>query len=208
MPSTCTTDPVHGKAISTDRRVVRESPRDVPVRNEVDVLVVGGGPAGVGAALAAASAGARTLIVERAGCLGGMWTTGYVNPFFEYHHKGWIVRELVDRLDAAGAWRHLDWLHISLFDIETMARTLDGMAAEAGVEVWFNVHLSDAIVQGDAIRGIILESKAGREAVLARAVIDCTGDGDVAARAGAAYEMGRDANGLAQSDTLMFEIEG
>ena len=72
----------------------------VPILGEYDVIVAGGGPAGIGAALAAARHGAKTLIVERFGCLGGMWTAGLVNPLFDYENKGGIVQEIVDHINA------------------------------------------------------------------------------------------------------------
>ena len=77
-----------------------------PVAADVDVLV-GAGPAGVGAALAAARGGARTLLVERHGMLGGVWTAGLLNPFYDFKSKGWLVAEIIQRLEAAGAWA--DW---------------------------------------------------------------------------------------------------
>jgi hypothetical protein len=172
----------------------------------VDVLVVGGGPAGVGAALAAGREGAKTLLVERHGMLGGMWTAGLINPLFEFHKKGWIVAELIQRLESEGAWRP----HRSrnTFDIEVMVRLLETMMAEAKVEFWYHVLMTDTVVEQGRVRGVVMESKAGREAVLAKVVVDCTGDGDVAARAGAPYELGRLSDGLMQPMTLMFEIEG
>lgn len=194
----------HAHTISL--QTVTESPRETPVVAEVDVLVVGGGPAGVGAALAAAREGASTLLIERHGMLGGMWTAGLVNPFFEFHKKGWLVAELVQRLTTEGAWRPHP--SRSTFDTETMMRLLETMMAEAGASFWYHSLVADTIVEDDQVRGVIVESKAGREAVLAAVTVDCTGDGDVAARAGVPYELGRLGDGLMQPMTLMFEIDG
>jgi len=192
--------------VAGDDRGVHEAPRETPVRRRVEVLVAGGGPAGVGAALAAAREGARTLLVERHGMLGGMWTAGLVNPFFESHRNGWLVSELVERLRARGAWRQ--WRFAYTFDPEAMKAELEAMMQQAGVELLYHTLCVDTVVEGGTARGAIIESKAGREAVLADVVVDCTGDGDVAARAGAPFELGRLADGLVQPMTLMFEIEG
>ena len=198
-------DSIHAMSLD-DTAAVIEQPRRTPVVRDVDVLVVGGGPAGVGAALAAGRAGAKTLLVERHAVLGGMWTAGMVNPFFDFRKKGWLVAELIARLEAEGAW----YSHPSrsTFDYETMVRTLEAMMTEAGVEFWYHVLMTDTIVEDACVRGVVVESKAGREAILARVVIDCTGDGDVAARAGVPYELGRPLDGLMQPMTLMFEVDG
>ena len=114
---------------------IREE-RRTPVAGEYDVIVVGGGPAGIGAAIAAGRAGACTLLIEKYGCLGGMWTSVLVNPLFDYKNKGGLVQEIVDRLDAAGqsvlvAGGMYD------FDIEEMKYLLDEMTGEAHVEILF-----------------------------------------------------------------------
>lgn len=194
----------HPMQVAKDGKAVVESPRRTPVAADVDVLVVGGGPAGVGAALAAAREGARTLVVERFGMLGGMWTAGLVNPIFETERKGWLVAELIQRLQDAKAW--MKWHWAATFDTEVMKRTLEEMMAAAKAEFWYYSSVVDAVVEGNVVRGAIVESKAGREAVLARVVVDASGDGDLAARAGAPYEFGRLEDGLVQPVTLMFEI--
>ena len=189
---------------------VTEAARRTPVVAEVDVLVAGGGPAGVGAALSAARAGATAMLVERYGCLGGLWTSGLVNPLFDHANKGGILRELIGELKARGCWRD-DPLRpgfLTTFDIEQMKCLLDERMAEAGVEVLFGAWVADAIVEGGRVRGVLVESKPGRGAILAKVVVDCTGDGDAAARAGAPFEKGRPEDGLMQPLTLMFRLSG
>ncbi|MBI5832573.1 MAG: FAD-dependent oxidoreductase, partial [Armatimonadetes bacterium] len=197
-------DEVHGMRIEPG--AVLEAPRRTPLRADVDVLVCGAGPAGLGAALAAAREGARVLLCERWGEPGGVWTAGLLNPFFEPYGRGWVVDELRARLESAGAWRR--WLFAHCFDTEAMRRTLEAMLAESGVELLYGTLVADAVVEDGRVRGAILESKAGREAVTARVCIDATGDGDLAARAGCPYELGRERDGLTQPMTLMFEIRG
>jgi hypothetical protein len=196
----------HGMQIDRTNRTVTEAPRRTPVAADVDVLVVGGGPTGVGAALAAAREGARTLVIERHGMLGGVWTAGLLNPLFDFQRKGWIVADLVERLKKAQAWQA--WKFSWTFDVEAMKLLLEKMFAEAQAQSWYYSFAADAIVDQGRLRGVIVESKSGREAVLAKVVIDCTGDGDVAARAGVPYRLGRLGPSTCQPMTLMFEIDG
>ncbi len=178
---------------------------DTPVVSTHDVIVVGGGPAGVGAALAAARGGSNTLLVESYGFLGGMWTMGMVNPIFDYENKGGICQEIHDRIEAAGMGVR-NGPDIWNFDVESMKRLLDQMAREAGVHLLYHTAFSRPVLTDDAVQGIIVENKGGRSAYLAKVVIDCTGDGDIAMRAGAPYGVGRDKDGKAQPMTLMFRM--
>ena len=196
----------HPMSVDRERLRIEEAPRRTPIAADVDVLVVGGGPTGVGAALAAAREGARTLLIERHGMLGGVWTAGLLNPFFDFKRKGWLVEELVRRLQEAGAWQTWKWS--ATFDTEAMKLLLETLMADAGVTTWYYSFMADTIVEDTQVRGVIVESKSGREAVLAKVVVDCSGEGDVAARAGAPYWLGRMDDGLCQPMTLMFEIEG
>jgi hypothetical protein len=108
-------------------------------------------------------------------------------------------------LRARNAWRD-GVLHT--FDQEEMVHLLENMMDEAGCEYWYHILMTDTIVNDGHVAGVLIESKAGREAILAKVTIDCTGDGDVAARAGVPYELGRIEDGLLQPMTLMFEIDG
>ena len=180
---------------TTDRvQTVLEPARHIPVRDEVDVLVAGGGLGGVSAAVAAARAGARTLLVERNGFPGGVATAGmccsvfncYYTPSHELIVKGNAL-EFVDELAKAegpGSRWHDHKGHI-IYDIERGKLALIELLERAGVHYLFDTMVANAVMEGDTIRGVVVESKSGREAVRAKAVVDATGDADVAHMAGA-----------------------
>ncbi len=195
-------------------KTFHEPARDIPVWGEYDVVVAGAGPAGVVAALAAGRNGAKTLIVEQTNALGGMMTTGLHHHLCSFGTAGrgrrrivaGIIKEITDRLVAMGAGQEVG----QNFDYEpeAMKRLLDDMMEEAGVDVLFYTFVADAIVKDDVVKGIIIQNKSGRQAVFAKQVVDATGDGDVAYRAGAAFDFGRPQDGLTQPTTLMFRIGG
>lgn len=177
---------------------------ETPVVGTYDVIVAGGGPAGIGAALAAARSGVKTLLVEQYGFLGGMWTAGMVIPIWDWENKGGIMQEIIDRLAASG---HTIYTGPLLgFDIEAMKVLLDQMMQESGVDILFHSYFSAPVLDGNVLKGIVVENKSGREAYLAHTVIDCTGDGDVAARSGAPFKMGRDEDAAMQPMTMMFKL--
>jgi len=182
---------------------IRES-LETPVMGEYDVIVAGAGPAGCGAAIAAARAGAKTLLIDRANCPGGMWGTGFMNPLFDHKNKGGILAELIAELDAAGQWGGF-W-GIS-FHYEYMKHLLDRKLSEAGAEVILNTTVTRTLCDGNTVTGVITENIDGRCAYLSKILIDCTGDGSAAASAGCAYEIGGEA-GIAdlQAMTLMFLV--
>ena len=178
--------------------------------SEHDVIVAGGGTAGIAAAVAAARNGADTILVERYGFLGGTMTAGLVNPFMTFHAgkeqiiKG-IFQEIIDRLKDTGGYDE----KTKAFDSEIMKLVLDQMIKEADVKLLLHTYITDALVtKENIIKGIEAYNKSGRQVVLGKVIIDATGDGDVAVMAGAPYEKGREEDGLTQPMTLNFRMGG
>ncbi len=172
---------------------IREPARDTPVVAEVDVLVCGGGPAGTAAAVAAARAGSHTMLVERYGCLGGLATGGLVlvlPPLTRDGHQviGGIGQETLKTLIASGEADYRSARGSSLFDPEGLKWLSDRMCLEAGVELRLHSWVVGVFGERGRPQGVIVESKAGRQAIRAQMIVDCTGDGDVAACAGAGFE--------------------
>lgn len=179
--------------------------QSIPVRNTCDVLVVGAGPAGVGAALTAARSGATVTLVEYGGKLGGMWTLGLLSPFFDNKFNEGLNQELRQTLSERGKWGGL-W-DIS-FDPTEMAMILDEKALDANIDVLFYTIAQEPIVEDGVIKGVVVHNKSGAQAILAKVVIDCTGDGDIAARAGVPFDYGRPGDGCFQPMTMMFKLGG
>jgi hypothetical protein len=174
----------------------------LPILDSVDVLVCGGGVAGIAAAVAAARAGARTLLLERAGFLGGTATGAMmaliVIPFDDL---AGFPREFFQRLSADhGAHRGG---RVVPWDTEAYKLTSLEMVLESGAEVLLYTWISDAIVIDGRVAGVVVENKSGRQAVLAKVTIDASGDGDVAARAGVACVVGREADAAMRPATVM-----
>lgn len=157
-------------------------PREIPVIRDVDVLVAGGGYAGFGAAMAAARAGKKVLLVEQQSCLGGLVTMGLVALTYSYVED--IGLDLFVKLTEAGAVKG------RFVDPEKTKWVLEHMLLDAGVELLFCTTVTDAIVEGDVIRGAVIFNKSGYSAIYAKRVIDASGDGDLAAYAGVPFESG------------------
>ena len=175
---------------------VRENAHDLPVRGEYDVIVCGAGLGGTAAATAAARAGAKTLLIERNSFLGGVATAGMCCSIFNCYYTGGesrrlgttgIAVEVANAMaDATGYGRkwHDHKGHI-IYDIERGKLVLQELVENAGAELLLQAWTAGAIVENDVVRGVIVETKSGREAIRAKVVVDATGDADVAARAGA-----------------------
>ena len=195
------------------RRQSRETQR-------YDVIIVGGGPAGTAAAVAAARAGSRTLLIEREGFLGGMATSASVPAFGPYTNGeadliGGIGREILEELKDGGyespfydrkpdRIEGLDWYPI---DPERLKLVLDRMVGSSGCEVLFHTIVAEAECQGGCIQAVRVLHKGGYRWISADYFIDCSGDGDLAAMAGAGWEYGDD-NGRVQAGTLCFRVAG
>ncbi len=171
---------------------------------DYDVAVIGGGPAGSAAAIAAARMGARTLLVERLGYLGGMATSGMVVPHFEAARCG-ISIELAERMRKLGGFGTTYW-DVS-YDPELWKHVSERMAVEAKVELLMYSQLTATRMNGDDIAALVVQTKGGPIEVQARVYVDSTGDGDLAFFAGVPYEKGRPGDGKLMPMTMMFRME-
>jgi ribulose 1,5-bisphosphate synthetase/thiazole synthase len=190
---------------------IAEAARDVDVVLETDVLVVGSGPGGLAAALASARAGARTALIDRNGCFGGNITQVGVEGFAWYRHEGTVDCEGIgiefeQRAKAMGAASPEPQSLSQALDAEMFKWVADVLVEEAGITPLLHRLCVAPIMEGKAIRGIIIESKAGREAILAKRVIDATGDADIAFRAGAPVRKSPKQEMMAVS--VMFSMSG
>jgi hypothetical protein len=199
-------------------RTVTEPAREVPVVVEADVVVCGGGPGGFPPAIAAARHGARTVLIERYGFMGGLATAGLVAPILghtasESHTpivEG-ILKEATERMHALGCaptWEEALGEWGVRFDAEALKLVIDEMCQEAGVHLMLHAMISSVIMEGERIAAVVVESKSARQAVAGRIFIDATGDADVAARAGAPTTQGRAFDGRGESMGSFFHLAG
>lgn len=185
--------------------------RALPVNKEWDVIVVGGGPSGCAAAIAAAREGAKTLLVEATGMLGGMGTAGFLNAWCPFTDGEKIIyKGIAEKIfqEAKKGVPHIsantnDWVPINP---EQLKIVYDNAVSEAGVSVLFFTNLASVEMSGkDTVDAIIVSNKAGLTAYQAKVFVDCTGDGDLATWAGAGFYKG-DAAGSVQAATLCFSV--
>jgi len=190
---------------------IQEAAREVPVLAETDVLVVGSGPGGLAAALAASRENVRTMLVERHGCFGGNITQAMVESIGWYRHEGTVESqgigiEFERRAKAMGASRREPQSLSEALDADMFKYVADKMVQESGIIPILHCYAVETVMDGQCIIGVITESKSGRQCILAKRVIDATGDGDIAARAGAPFRI--DPKKKLQGLTVSFGCSG
>ncbi len=181
-----------------------EERREIPVWEETDVLVAGAGPAGVSAAITAAREGASVILVEQSGNVGGIATEGLMSHWTGNTEGGFYEEILARSSDTDVNDREMQ----KVINPEKLKTVLLEMLEEAGVKLLLYTFACEPVMEGDRIKGIIAENKSGRGAILAKIVVDASGDGDIAARAGAPYYTGRETDGKMQPATIMFKVAG
>ena len=187
---------------------------------EADVVVLGGGPAGIAAAITAARQGVRTVLLERYGFLGGAGTAAGASTFCGLYAAmpdgidqvvHGVVDEILDGLRALDGLNSPNLVQNRIFshsyDIAAYKCVADDLVLSAGVELRLHSYAVGATCSGDRVDTIELETKSGRMAVRGKVVIDCSGDGDLAAWVGAPYEKG-DAHGFVQAPSMLFRLAG
>ena len=173
------------------------------MERKYDVIVAGGGPAGVAAAVTAGRAGAKTALIEKTHISGGIATGGLMTTIWDYENKPGLIREILERLDAAGALAGKRFWHP-----DAMVMVLDELLAEAGVAVRYHTMVQGAERDGRRIAAMHTASKSGPEIWRANAFIDATGDGDLAAFGGCGFDKGRPSDGLMQPASLFALVGG
>ena len=171
-----------------------------PIYGEYDVVVVGGGMAGVGAAVAAGRNGVKTILVENTSALGGLATMGLVNIPLDF--LSGLGQEMFARL------KEIDGLMARNTDPEKHKLVFDRMVKEAGCDLLLVTPLVDTIVDGDTVKGIIVHTKEGRRAIMGKRFVDASGDSDLVYFAGGEVEVGREKDNMSMGCSLEFVLGG
>ncbi len=192
--------------VDTAKGVVREPGRETPIAAKVDVAVAGGGPGGIGAAIGAARQGAKTLLIERNAFMGGGATAVAMNTWnVPLENMSGLAREMADRLIERGAAKASVTFP---FEAEGLKDLAMDMLLEAGAEPLLYSWVVEPLMEGDTVRGVIVQNKSGRQAIVANVVIDATGDGDLAEGAGVPTVKGRESDGKMRPVTVLFRLGG
>lgn len=179
-----------------------EPQRDIPIK-QTDVAVIGSGPSGIGAALSAARLGMKVTVIEQLGTLGGISTSGMMS-----HWTGTCNSRIYHEILAESALKNKDKKITTVIDPEQLKYLYLSMLSETGADIMLYTLACDVIKEGNSVKGVIVENKSGRYAIFADTVIDASGDGDIAAKAGVPYILGRETDHKMQPATLMFKVGG
>ncbi len=197
--------------------LINEPARSIPVAAGFDVIVAGGGPAGCAAAISAAMSGAKVLLIETQGALGGVWTSGLLTYVLDAGNKqSGVMAELVRRLTmheerapTTDLAHDLPWVVGSwYFDPESMRVVLESWCSELGVEVLYHSRVVAAVADAGHVTHVVSEGPSGRQAWAAHACVDATGNGDLGALAGCAFRMGRDGDGAEVQPLSLLALVG
>lgn len=182
-----------------------EKQRELEIKGEYDVIVCGSGPAGIGAAVAAGRNGVKTLLLEQNGTVGGVATSGLMSHFTgDCNSK--IYKEVLKRQADARIYQKGEIT--TTIEPDVLMNVYFDMLKEANVDVLLYTFVCDTITEDGALKGVIVENKSGRSVYLSKVIIDATGDGDVAYKAGAEYFKGREKDEKMQPATIMFKLGG
>ena len=187
-----------------------EETNKIPCLYDVDVLVCGGGPAGIGAAIRASQLGVSVMIIETQGCLGGIATAGMMSHWGG-RSSSKVMTEIWDKAYELG--KEIGWEKDSCCGKDTIYHevqkiVIEEMVKREGIEVLYYTQACSAVMEGNEIVGVIIQNKGGRGYIRAKRVVDATGDGDIAASAGVPFFKGRESDGRMQPCTIMFNVGG
>jgi hypothetical protein len=208
--STMVNNQLFASGDTSDSESIIEQQHNIPTKGVFEVIVCGGGPAGVAAAIEAGRSGAKTMLIESKGCLGGVWTSGLLTWILDYYFQPGLLREITEKLRKRGASCPIDTSTSSFsFEPEAMKLLLDELCTETGVTIRFHTQVCSTSVKNKRLTHVITESKSGREAWKANIFVDATGDGDLAAQAGCGFDLGDPANNKAtQPFSLLGLVSG